>query len=139
MKIQWEILLFLFCLNLAFGLVLNLSMAGTNYFSPTEPMDPEDAESHFNATDIAGKWGSTPFSGVPLVGDIFSGFQFFVQNLQFLIDGFPMLLTWMADAYIVDAGAAVAFNFIAWVLRAIYALLISTFFIEFISGRVFTD
>lgn len=102
-------------------------------------MDSEDAAGQFNYTDIEQGWSSTPFNGVPIIGDIFSGFQFFIQNMQFLIDGFPMLLTWIADSYITDASAYSAFTVITWALRALYGLLISTFLIEFISGRVFSD
>ena len=125
-------------MNLSIGLVIALTVPGTAFFSPTDPMNPESAESHFDPEEIM-EWGSTPFSGIPLIGDIFAGFQFLTRNLAFLFDGFPMLLTWIADSYITDAGAYAAFTVITWVLRAIYALLISIFLIEFISGRVFSD
>jgi hypothetical protein len=74
-----------------------------------------------------------------VIGDIFSGFNFLYQNLGYLIDGFPMVLGWIKDNYITSPDGILAFDLIALALRAVYALLISFFLIEFISGRVFTD
>lgn len=139
MKTQWEILLFLFCLNLAIGLVAALQLPGVDYVNPSaSPLDGEDYEEHFNSTDIMG-WQSTPFSGIPIVGDLFSGFEFLVRNMRYLMDGFPSLLTYLKDTYIHDADGRLAFDVVTNVLRAIYALLISVFLIEFLSGRLFHD
>jgi hypothetical protein len=73
-----------------------------------------------------------------LIGDIFAGFNFFWQILGYLIDGFPTLLVWVGDT-IGSAEGQLAFTIIANIVRAVQALLIATFIIEFISGRVFTD
>lgn len=138
MRVEWEILLFIFLLNLSVGLIISLSLPGTAYVNPTNPTNASEYEKHFNASEIE-QWGSTPFSGIPLIGDIFAGFQFFVRNIGFLFDGFPTLLTWLKDSYITDSSGALAFDVIANTLRAIYALLIATFLIEFISGRYISD
>ena len=74
-----------------------------------------------------------------VIGDIFSGFQFIVKNLGFLFDGFPSLLLWLSDSYLTDAGGMFAFGVIANTLRAVYALLICSFLIEFLSGRYYTE
>jgi len=139
MKTQWTILLFIACLNLATGMVIALALPGTEYVQATNPSNVSEYEEHFNATETAENWGATPFSGIPVVGDIFSGFQFLFRNFRYLIDGFPMLLTWLSDTFIVDASAKTAFFVITNVLRAIFAILISMFVIEFISGRIMTD
>lgn len=139
MRVQFQILAFIVCLNLAVGLSIALGLPGTGYVQATAPSNATEYEEHFNATEIAQGWGATPYSGIPVIGDIFSGFQFLWRNLQYLIDGFPMLLTWISDTYIIDAGAQTAFNIIANALRAVYALLITIFVIEFITGRVMTD
>lgn len=139
-RLQWELLLYIFVLNLVVGLVIVLGVPGTEYVNPVgDPVDASAVEGHFNATKIATGWSATPFSGIPLVGDIFAGFTFLVQDLGYLIDGFPSLLTHISNTYIVDVDGQFAFSVIANVLRAIYALLISMFLIEFISGRVFSD
>lgn len=124
-------------------MVVALALPGTDYVMASNPSNPasnaSSYESHFNATDIADKWGANPFSGIPVVGDIFSGFQFLYQNLHYLVDGFPTFLRWIGDTYMVDASARIAFDIISNVLRAVYAILMSIFVIEFISGRYMTN
>jgi hypothetical protein len=139
-KVQWEILLFMVILNLVVGLVVALQVPGTYYTQPlTTGTDASDYESHFNATEIATSWKATPFSGIPVIGDIFGGFNFLWQTMGYILDGFPTLLTWISDSYVTTADGQTAFWVMANVIRAIEALLISMFLIEFISGRVFTD
>lgn len=141
MKTQWEILLFIFILNIAVGVVIVLQFPGTAYASPTytSTVNGTEYEEHFNATEIAEGWSATPFSGIPIVGDIFGGFNFLWQTLGYLIDGFPTLLTWISNSFIADAAGQTAFWIVANAIRGVEALLITLFIIEFISGRVFTD
>ncbi len=140
MRIQWEILLFIFCLNLAIGLTIQLGFAGVSFVSPAQPgVNATEYESHFNSTKIAIGWAATPFSGIPLIGDIFAGFNFLYQNLGYLIDGFPILLGWIKDSFITDDTGRLVFDVLANALRALYALLISMFLIEYISGRNVSD
>ena len=140
MKVQYEILLFIFCLNLTVGAAIALGVPGTEYVSPAATdVNATEYEDHFNATDIAGQWEQSPFSGIPLIGDIYFGFNTLWQNIQYLVDGFPMLLTYLSNSYITDGGARDAFTIVANIMRAIYALLIVLFIVEFISGRIVTD
>lgn len=137
MKLQFQILLFIVCLNLATGMVIALGLPGTDYVQASNPSNVSEYESHFNATEIAEGWGASDI-GIPVVGDIFSGFQFLFRNIQYLIDGFPLFLTWISDTYIIDATTKTSFAIITNVMRAIYAILMSMLLIEFISGRYFT-
>lgn len=139
MRVQMQILLFMACLNLSTGLAIALAVPGTAYVQATNPSNVSEYESHFNASEVAESWGATPFSGIPVIGDIFSGFQFLWRNIQYLIDGFPMLLQWISDTFIVDATAKTAFAVIMNVMRALFAISISIFAIEFISGRYMTE
>lgn len=139
MKIQMIILMFFVCLNLASGLAIALALPGTEYVQATTPDETTEYESHFNATEIVDKWGATPFSGIPVIGDIFSGLNFLWNGIQYLIDGFPMFLTWISDTYIIEAQAKTAFAIFANALRAIFAILMTVFAIEFISGRKLTE
>jgi hypothetical protein len=145
MKVQYEILLFIFILNLVVGLIIVLQFPGTGYVSAAGTgVNASEYEAHFNSTDITGDasnpgWGATPFSGIPVIGDIFGGWNFLIQDIGYLIDGFPTLLTYIRNTYITDADGLFAFDVIANLLRCVYALLISLFLIEFISGRVFSD
>ncbi|MFA5365386.1 MAG: hypothetical protein WC325_09435 [Candidatus Bathyarchaeia archaeon] len=133
-------MLFLFCLNLAIGVAVSLNIPGTVYVRAAyNGMNVTEYEAHFNSTEIATGWQGSPFSGIPMIGDIFAGFNFLWQNIAYLVDGFPALLTYIDNSFITTSEGHVAFYVIEGVLRAIYALLISMFLIEFISGRIWTD
>jgi len=139
LKTQWQILLYVLCFNLAIGVIVGVAVPGTAFFSPTTPLDTEEAEGQFDPEEVM-EWGSTPFSGIPLIGDIFAGFQFLISNFRFLIDGFPLLLEWMADSFgITGTTAEAPLLVITWTIRAVFTAMISIFLIEFISGRVFSD
>jgi hypothetical protein len=140
-RVQFEILLFLFCLNLAIGMVIALNAPGTIYVKAAyNNMSVSDYEAHFNATEIANSWGkSGPFSGIPMIGDIFGGFFFLWQNIQYLVDGFPALITYVGNTFVTDASGQAAFWVVTNAVRAVYALLIVIFLIEFISGRIMSD
>ena len=132
-------MLYLLCFNLAIGVIVSMSVPGTSFFSPTSPLESEFGEEQFDPEEIM-EWGSTPFSGIPLIGDIFAGFQFLITNFRFLIDGFPMLLEWMADSFgITGTSAEAPFTAITWMVRVVFLAMTSIFLIEFISGRVFSD
>lgn len=152
MKTQWEILLFFFAFNLAVFAVVKLNIAGTDFSTPlanTGDLDMTEFERQFNATDTAESWSQNIFSGIPVIGDIFAGFNFLWKNLGYLIDGVPQVLTWIGDSYIGDPNGpntfdpvnsgGDAFSVIAWAIRGVQALLVTLFLVEFISGRVFTD
>jgi hypothetical protein len=137
MKLAFEILFYIMCINLATGVVIGLNLGGVNQvMQPTNPyVDPLDLEEQFNATAQAESWSSTPFSGIPIIGDIFAGFDFLIRNIAFLLGGFPYLLEWFADSFIVDATARISFSVLANCLRGLFAVIGSWFVVEFISGR----
>jgi len=139
LRLQFKILFFLACFNLATGMVMALALPGTGYFGSgrlsTTGSTHEEYEEQFNATKVTKSWSATPFSGIPIVGDVFSGFYLLAVNWQFLIDGFPMLLTWISEAYLTTSEARAAFTIIANVLRALFAILMATFLIYLITGR----
>jgi hypothetical protein len=134
-------LLGLFIINLAIGVVMGLSLPGTAIVHAGGPItNATQYEQQFNSSNISG-WGGkgNPLLGIPVIGDIFGGFIYLINNIQFLIDGLPQLLNFIKDSYILDPAGQTAFDVIAWTLRAIYAFLIALFLIEFISGRYFTE
>jgi hypothetical protein len=132
-------LLGLFIINLTVGVVMGLALPGTAYVANGPYNNATDYEQHFNGTAIAKGWTATPFSGIPVIGDIFSGLGFLWQNVQYIVDGLPIFLNWIKTSYITDSSAQLAFDIIAGAIRAIYALLIAIFAIEFISGRYMSD
>ena len=143
MRVQFQLLIFIVCINLATGMVIALNLPGTAYSKAIQgtPGDVTDYEERFNATEIAEKWKPGGVLGyIPLVGDLLSGFYFFVTDvLPYMLDGFPKLLTWIGNSYITNASGRTAFFIIANVLRAIYAIMLTIFVIEFISGRRMPD
>jgi len=139
MKIQFKILMFMVCLNLSIGLLIGLNVAGTTDISPTAPSDSADYEEHYNATATVSDWKENIITGIPILGDIFSGLNFLWQNINYLLDGFPMFLNWLSDSYVTDPSAKTAFNLVCGALRALYAILMSIFALEFLSGRIMSD
>ena len=141
MKAAWELLLGLFIINLSIGVVMGLALPGTAAVHAGGPIaNATQYESQFNSSKIE-TWGGNgnPLQGIPVIGDIFGGFLYLTQNIQFLIDGLPQLLNFIKDSYITDPSGQLAFDIIANALRAIYAFLICLFLVEFISGRYFTE
>lgn len=138
MKTQFQIMLFVICLNLATGMIVELgglgAIPGTEYMQPTMPSNASDYESHFNATEVAEKWTWTNY-GIPILGDIFAAFEFAFRAIEYVIAGFPLFLMWMGNTFIVDATALLAYNIIVGVLCAIFYILMFFYAIEFISGR----
>jgi len=120
---------------------MGLALPGTAVVHAGGPIaNATQYEQQFNSSKIT-TWGGNgnPLQGIPVIGDIFGGFLFLTQNIQFLIDGLPQLLNFIKDSYITDPSGKLAFDVIAGALRAIYAFLIALFLIEFISGRYFTE
>ena len=120
-------------------MVMGLALPGTAYVGPATTQNATDYEQHFNGTDIADSWSGTPFSGIPIIGDIYGGLTFLWNNIKYIVDGLPMLLDWIRDSYITEAVGRTAFDVIAGAIRAIYAFLIAIFVIELISGRYMSD
>lgn len=118
------------------GLIIILQFPGTvvNGVNPlSSPIVASDYEAHFNSSEILGDTSWNP------LGDVWTAYNYIQSTFRYLIDGFPTMLDWIRDSYITDPSGVTVFNVFAWVLRGIYALLMITFFIEFISGRIFSD
>jgi hypothetical protein len=132
--------MYIIILNLTTDLAFSLHIAGTQNVHGLNPTaSSTDYQKQFNATQVAKGWRSNPLMSIPLIGDIYSAFQFLTQNLPYLVGGFHLLLVWISDTYITDFGAKVAFGYIIDRFDAIYGILIFIFFIEFIGGRYMTD
>jgi hypothetical protein len=134
-----QIILFIICLNVATTLVTQLGIAGTAYVNPTNTTGPsEDYASRFNASDVAVHWTPTTY-GIPVIGDIFGGFYLFFNTVKFVIAGFPLMLVWIGDTYIVDAAGKTAYNFLIAAILVPFYVLMAIWVIEFISGRYMND
>ena len=135
MKWQSEIILVIICLNLATGLVVELSVPGTSYVSPSPTGNATDYPSQFNATEIAKGWSFPPTIGIPVIGDIWSGFSFLVRMITYVFVGFPIFLQTLGDNYITDPSGLAAWTSISTVILALFAVVMAFYFVWFISGR----
>lgn len=136
MKIQFVILLFLVCINLSVTMAVTLGFPATGYSTPFQGGgNTTEYQTRFNSTKIASDWQAKPFSGVPILGDIFSGFYFLFNNWEFLTSGLSYVFRWIGDSYLTDAAMSTAFNAIANVILAVYAILMATFMLYLITGR----
>jgi hypothetical protein len=118
---------------------MGLALPGTTVVASGPVLDSSQADQYqeqFNASRIVASWGATPFSGIPVIGDIFAGFNFMWQNVQYILNGLPMFLQYLSNTYITDIAAYNSFIIITYALEAIYAFLMVWFLIEFISGRI---
>ena len=135
MKWQTEIIIFICCLNLATGLVVELNAPGTDYVSPVSPESPEDYEAHYNVTEIGKGWSSRPLANVPILGDIYYGFQTFFRLVSYVFVGFPAFLYSLGDNFITDQAGLNAYHSIAIVVGALFFVVMAFYIVWFISGR----
>ena len=137
MKWQSEIIIFIIFLNLATGLATapELGFPGTTYVQPGQATNASQYESQFNATEIAKGWSFPPTIGIPVIGDIWSGFSFLVRMITYTIVGFPLFLGYLGDSFITDAAALAAWNIIKTVIVACFSVMMALYFVWFISGR----
>lgn len=136
MKWQTEIILFIICLNLATGVVTELGIPGTSAVSPSPQADASDYESHFDVEEVA-EWKSQPFSGIPILGDVYFAFSTFSRMVSYIFVGFPVFLYSLGDNFITDPEGLVAFQIIAGAIGALFAVVMCLFLLWFISGREF--
>ena len=119
---------------------MELGLAGTEWIaSDYKTGNVTQYPEHFNATEITDSWESEPFAGIPVVGDIFSAFQFLTRNLSYLFVGFPTFLAMMGDAFITDPLVKTNYQIVVNWLYAIFAIMMTILLIEFIGGRYMTD
>lgn len=140
MKTQFIFLMVVLALNLTITLCLTLETSsgeplipGVKYARPVNATgDFDEYTEKFNATEIMDEWQATPFDGVPLLGDIFSQGNQFVNAFGFLIDGVPALITWTGSFI---PTAQIVFLAIANVIRIVTAVMSVTLALEIIGGR----
>ena len=134
-KWQTNIIIFVICLNIATGLVCELNAPGTEYVYPSDPETLEDYEGHYNLTEIAEEWKSDPLSNVPLLGDIYYGFQTFFRLVSYVFVGFPTFLYSLGDYFITDATALAAYHIFTGGITAMFFVVMAFYIVWFISGR----
>lgn len=142
MRVVMRILIYMVCLNLATGLIIELNGLGVGIMGdvvPTPPsQDVEEYQSQFNATEAIGQ--IRPTSGIlDFFGYIISTLEVMWRCIVWLVAGFPLFLNWLGDSFIIDASARLAYNMIVGVLVALEAILATLGVIQFASDRVILE
>ena len=138
MKIQTIALLFIVCINLSVTMAVTLGFPGTEYLSPLQGGGTStDYQEAFNNTEVAEDWQADRQTGLPIVGDIFSGVYFFFDNWEFMVSGLSYVFRWIGDSYLTTTAMMTAFDAVANVILAVYAILMAMFMFYLISGRDF--
>jgi hypothetical protein len=140
MKTTAMFLVVIAIVNISIFMVMNAEttsgdpiIPGLNYSRPLNASGTiEDYEERLNATDVMADWRGEGATNLPIIGDLFSGVTQFWDRFKFLVDGIPSLLDWFGSFLPVSA---TGFNIVAWAVRAITAIMVTIFVIEFISGR----
>jgi len=140
MKTQTIFLFVLLALNLTctLGFALQTTdgeplIPGTGYTHPLNATgDFEAYDERFNATELQEEWNPEPFSGIFILGDLFSGESQVWKTFGFLIDGVPTMLTWTGSFLPTSQDV---FTLIANVIRIISMAMLVTLLLELISGR----
>jgi len=138
MKVQFQIIFFILCLNLSMYLVHQLGIAGTQNMPATETISPEQIKSKYDMKNMTENWQPS-INIVPIIGDIFSAAQTLFTHIYWIVAGFPLFLRSLGDMFITDPAAHTAYNYITGAIEALFIFLMSFWIIEFIGGRLFTE
>lgn len=136
MRIGFQVILFALILNLVSTLVYALDIPGTRYTVPLYGGTAANATAYaeeFNTTSLLDSWTATPFSGVPIFGDIYSGIYLY-NAIRSVIVGFPDMIN--AYAYAIgDSTARSAILTANYVVYAVFMFIMFVFLFQLISGR----
>ncbi len=141
MRIGFQVIFYLMLLNLVSTLVYAINVPGTEYTIVTQTGSQANAteiEQKFNATTLLDRWGATPFSGVPVFGDIFSGIYLVFNAISWVIAGFPLLLQTYVDL-IPDSATRTTLSLINAVVIAVCTFIVFMWLFQLISGRRVTE
>jgi len=143
-KTQVKYLFALACVNIAIIIIMSTRSSTGTYVFPgvnySRPLNASGSASEYmeryNATETVEAWESTPFSGIPIIGDIFSGLSLFYNQFRFLAEGFSPLLNWFTSFLPVDT---TVLTVLCGGLVALHWIMVCTLIIEFVSGRQLID
>lgn len=137
MRIGFQVIFYLICLNLVSTLVYTINIPGSSTAALTQvgtQANATEVEENFNATTLLDKWTATPFSGIPVFGDIFSGVYLMFNAVSWAIAGFPLLLQGYVNL-IPDSGTRTVLTAIDAVLIAVCSFVVFMWLGQLISGR----
>lgn len=139
MKIGFQLVLYLLCLNLACGLCYTLGIAGTSYSNPVIGSgNATDYQNRFDPDRIMNQTQPNIISEFPFLGGVYGGLMMFWNAISFIILGFPRLLYSFSGA-IQDPIAKAAYNIICDVLVAVCMFIWVGFLFQIITGRQVQD
>lgn len=146
MRTEATILIFVLILNLSTLMVMDLGSLGVIPGAvDVKQLNATGSyslyEERFNATAIVDPtvgW-TAPTVDIPIIGDVFGGFMFFVKQILFIIAGFPIWLYYFGEAFIPTGIGLAVWGVISTVLSIIFGIYTSWFLIQFITGRIINE
>lgn len=140
MKTESGLLIFVLILNLSVMLVTDLGRLGvipgaTRVQQLNATGTTDDYTERFNATYIIREW-NPPAIDIPIVGDIVGALAFMFDQIQFIIIGFPIFLWDLGAVYITDSTGLAVWQAISGTIAAVFAIYMSWFIIQLITGRI---
>lgn len=135
MKWETEIIIFVMCLNLSTGLIVELGAPGTDYVSPVSSENASDYEGHYNITEIAKGWETSRINQYGLLGDVVYAFNTFFRLVSYVFVGFPVFLYSLGDNFLTDEAGIIAYHSICVAIGALFFVVMAFYIVWFISGR----
>lgn len=139
MKVGFQLVLFLLCLNLVAGLLYTINAPGTSYSNPVTGVgNASDYEARFNPEEMMNKTQPDIIGDFPYLGNIYGTLMYLWNAINFIIMGFPALLEQYAGLIPLGTGRTV-YTALTLVLRAIFMFIILGWLFQVFTGRQTQD
>ncbi len=139
MRIQTQAIFFMFCVNIAILIVLNLNVPGVEYAKNlnSSVLSLVQINNVFNTTRLGEEWNTNVFA---LVFDfLVSAVTFFIAVIPFALFGFAAVLMWFGPIMIQDAGGLTAYYMLCGFLGTTFGILIFFWILEVMRGIQLND
>lgn len=139
MRIQTQAIFYMFCVNIAILIVLNLNVPGVEYAQNLGPsaISMVQINNVFNGTRLTEQWNTNIFAAV--FDFMVSGITFLIVVIPFALFGFVAVLMWFGPLFVQDAAGLTAYNMMVGFLGALFGILIFFWFVEFVTARQLND
>jgi hypothetical protein len=139
MRMQTQAIFYMFCVNIAILIVLNLNVPGVEYAQNlgASAISMVQISNAFNVTALTEKWNANWFSAV--FDFLVSGITFLIAVIPFALFGFAAVLMWFGPLLIQDTAGLTAYNMLIGFLGVMFGILIFFWIVEVVTGRQLYD
>lgn len=135
MKLGFQVVLYVLCLNLGFGLVSELQIGGSSDSNPVIGTgDPAEYADRFDPDRLANGTQTNFLTDVSTYASIISGLLLAVKTVSWLLTGFPAFLFSLGGA-INDPSARLAYDAVCGVILAILNFVVFFWLYQLLTGR----